>query len=175
MPKRTIFPVENLSEDTSRFLDVLNESNGLTVVLVAASYIDASLAALLHRFFIESSISDKLLDAQGGALGAFTSRCDASYALALIDKPMYQDLIKIAEIRNEFAHYHLALDFQAPNVSRLCDELKYVKSLFGTTNEQNPFEKIMVNARDRFVITVVLISQRLLINGLGIKRQGTTD
>jgi len=175
MPKRIILPVENLSEDTSKFFDVLNESNDLAVVLVAASYIDASLAALLYRFFIESSVSDKLLDVQGGALGSFTSRCDAAYALALINKPMYQDLIKIAEIRNEFAHYHLALDFQAPNVSRLCGDLRYVNSLFGTTNDQNPFEKIMTKTRDRFVITVVMISQRLLVNGLGIKRQGTTD
>src|SRR3989338_1829311 len=98
MPKRIILPVENLSEDTSKFFDVLNESNDLAVVLVAASYIDASLAALLYRFFIESSVSDKLLDVQGGALGSFTSRCDAASALALITKPMSQDLIKIAEI-----------------------------------------------------------------------------
>src|SRR5687768_16031576 len=106
MPRRPILPPEHLSEDTQQFFDVLNGSSDLVVVLVAASYIDASLAALLHKFLVESSVSSKLLDPRGGALGTFAAKLDAAYALGLIDKPLYKDLCKIAEIRNEVAHHH---------------------------------------------------------------------
>ena len=65
MPKRPILPVEDLSADTQKFFDVLNQSSDLGVVLVTASYLDASIGSLLHRFFQASAVSDKLLDIQG--------------------------------------------------------------------------------------------------------------
>lgn len=175
MGKRTILPVENLSADTEKFFDVLNKSSDLGVVLVATSYLDASLGALLHKFLITSSISDKLLDVRGGPLGTFSARSDAAYALALIERPLYQDLVKIAEIRNEFAHHHLEHDFQAPVVSELCSKLGYVESLRdGVSDRSLILEQFMAGARNRFVTTVVMLSQRLLIRGLGLERRGAS-
>jgi DNA-binding MltR family transcriptional regulator len=175
MAKRLILPVENLSEDSRKFLDVLNKSSDLGVVLVATSYLDAAVGALLHKFLIESRVSDKLLDVRGGPLGTFTARSDAAYALALIDKPLYQDLTKIAEIRNAFAHHHLELDFRDSAVASLCSQLKYAEPLFDKAPDlEQVMKQVMTQMRDRFVITVVVISQRLLGNGLGIKRRGET-
>src|SRR5205823_14441707 len=96
MTKKTILPGENLSEDTQKFLDVLNAESDLAVILVAASYIDAALASILQRFLVSGSTTERLLDARGGALGSFASRSDVCYTLGFISKPLYQDLMRIA-------------------------------------------------------------------------------
>jgi DNA-binding MltR family transcriptional regulator len=174
MAKRTVLPVENLSQDTQRLFDVLNNSSDLGVVLVGTSYLDASLGSLLHRFFIAGSTSEKLLDVGGGAIGTYSARCDLSYVLGLIDKPLYQDLSTIGRIRNEFAHHHLEHDFEVPTMVTLCSELKYVESLRdSTTGKPFGLEGLVSNTRGRFVLSLVMISQRLLLNGLSVKRRGS--
>ncbi len=172
MPKRDILPIEHLSGDIQKLLDVLNKEPDLSAILVATSYIDACLGSILERKFIESSISRQLLDGRSGALGTFAARSDICYVLGLIDKSLYKDLIKIAEIRNEVAHHHLALDFNFPSVEKLCGELAYVKSLKdGNSGKPLGLEKHMQGARSQFVMTTVIVSNRLLLTGLGLKRE----
>jgi len=176
--KRTIVPVEDLSADTKRFFDILNESSDLSVVLVATSYLDASLASMLHRYFIVSSVSDGLLDLHG-SLGTISSRASLSYAPGLIGKSLYQALVKIIEIRNTFAHHHLEHDFEVSEIANLCSELRFMESLRGDADTPLDFEQHMQTSRDRFVLTAVMISQRLLLTALGVKRvperSGTHD
>jgi DNA-binding MltR family transcriptional regulator len=170
MPRRPILPVEDLSADTQKFFDVLNQSSDLGVVLVTASYLDASIGSLLHRHFQTSAVSDKLLDIQG-PLGTISARADIAYALGLINKALYQDLLKMIEIRNAFAHHHLEQNFQVAAIGALCDELRYVFSLrAGATDQPLGFGEIARSSRDKFVISAVLISQQLLLRGLGVKR-----
>ena len=107
MTKKTILPVENLSDDTQKFFDVLSAESDLAVILIAASYLDAALASILQRFLLPGSTAERLLNARGGALGSFGIRSDICYALGFISKPLYQDLIRIAEMRNICAHHHL--------------------------------------------------------------------
>jgi DNA-binding MltR family transcriptional regulator len=171
--KRELLPPEALSGDSVEFFDTLNKEGDLAVVLVAASYLDACVGTLLGRFFIESGVSNKLLDING-ALGSFGARADASYALDLISTVLYQDLLTVVEMRNRFAHHHLALDFEDVTVRQLCGKLKWVESLRnGATKDPLGLEKFMVTTRDRFVLTVVMLSQSLLLDALSVKRQGS--
>ena len=41
----------------------------------------------------------------------------------VIDRTTFDDLRKIAKIRNRFAHHHLALSFGDPEIGRLCDAM----------------------------------------------------
>jgi DNA-binding MltR family transcriptional regulator len=167
MVKRQLVPLEILSEDSQKFFNFLNASSDLGAILVAASYLDASLAGLLHKFLIESTISDKLL-AVRGPLGTLVARADAAYALGLISKGMYKCLITIAEIRNECAHHHLELTFEDPKIKEHCEGLNYLKVLF---NDLGPLEQFTKTARARFTLSASLLSQNIIILGLGAKRR----
>lgn len=172
MVKRSIPKIEQLSKEIQELYDVLNEEGDLPVILVGASFLDASLSSILETKFISSSVAGKILDSRGGALGSFSARADVCYLLGLIDKPLYSDLLKIAEIRNEIAHHHLALSFAADSVKKMCEELSYVSTLTaGKTNEPLGMEEYIVGPRNQFFMTVVMISQRLLLIGLGLKRE----
>lgn len=171
MAKRTIIPPEGLSKDTQAFFDVLNQEPDFSVVVVAAAYLDASLAALLHRHFLESSVSDKLLASGSGALGTFAARADVSYVAGLISKPLYRDLTVFAEIRNRLAHHHLTMSFAEPELASLCAKLTYALTLKNGNLDEPMFEPGMLESpRVRYTISAVLISQRLLLSALGAER-----
>ena len=148
MPKRSIPKVEGLRADIQGLLGVLNGESDLAVVLVASSYLDACLAALLERYLRESSISAKLLDARSGALGSFVVRADVCYALSLIPKGIYQDLVVMAEIRNEFAHHHLALKFDVEDVTKRCTQLKHASTLRIADGSKLAFDQLLLQNRN---------------------------
>lgn len=169
MTKRTLIPVEHLSKGGQKLFDVMYSEGDLSTILVAASYLDATLGSILKRKLIKSSVSKKLLNIQGGAIGTFSTRADMCYILELINKPLYQDLITILKIRNEVAHHHLELDFKHKEVETLCNELSYVTTLKnGNSDEPLINEEWLDGARNQFTISVTLISQRLLLTGLGL-------
>lgn len=172
MAKKLIPQIEKLSAESKELFDVLNDGDDLSVILVATSFLDLSLASILKRRLLDNSATDRLLDPRAGALGSFVMRADACYALGLLTKPIYKDLLKIAEIRNMIAHHHLTLSFQEEGIAKLCKELGYVASIKnGSTGEQLLSARFMNTPRNQFVLTAVMISQRLLLIGLGIKRE----
>lgn len=169
MAKRRILPLKDLSADMQRFFDTLTSSSDLAVILVTASYIDASLASMLRRFFLDGSVVSKLLDIRG-PLGTIASRSDLAYVLGLIDKPLYQALHKVIEIRNEFAHHHLEHSFEAPEIRKLCEELVYLQALY--PREKHPWQvnELLKTSRNTFTLHAVLISQQLVLRGTNVKR-----
>ena len=168
MPKRELPPIERLSKEAQELFDVLNKEQDLAMILVASSFLDACLGSILGRKLKRGSVSEKLLDVRG-ILGTYSSRADMCYALDLIPKPLYQDLITIAEIRNEIAHHHLALSFASQSIESKCAKLSYVASLKNeNTDESLGMERWMTGPRNQFVMTTVMLSQRLLLIGLGI-------
>lgn len=176
--KRTILPVEALSADTQKFFDVLNDEPDFSVVVVSCAYLDACLGSILEKHLIQSEVSTKLLDVRSGVLGSFSARSDACYALGLISKRIYQDLLVLAGLRNQFAHHHLMLDFDAPGIYQMCASLKYAETLerFDMDNGELMFKPGQLeDARTRFVMTAVLISHRLLSRALEVKRIEKVD
>ena len=173
MPKRKILKVGELSEDNQKFLTVLNSESDLSVIIIAVSFIDACLASLLRIKFKKSSVSDRLLSTSG-VVGSVSARLDICYALDLVPKDMYQDIGILLQIRNEVAHHHFELDFEIQTVNDFCEKLQYVKNTkFDNTNDTSMLDQFMVGPRNRFVLTAVFISQRLMLIGLGLERSAS--
>lgn len=161
MNNKTILPVGYLSEDARNFFDVLSGENDIPAILVAASYIDASLASILKRKLRESSVSDRLLDING-PLGSITSRADVCYSLGLVERKLYQDLLLISCIRDKVAHHNNELSFTTSSIKKLCNKLGYVASLKnGNSVESLGLEEWMDGSRNQFIITATLVSHQL--------------
>jgi DNA-binding MltR family transcriptional regulator len=170
MAPRPPLPPEVLSSDTEKFFKLLNESQDSSLIVVAVSYIDACLASLLAKRLRKSSISESLLDSRAGPMGSFAVRSKLAYALALIDKPMYQDLQLLSELRNEVAHHHFELQIADPAVAAACMKLGYVSSLNnGLSDKPLMDDSWLASPRSRFTISAMLIAQRLLLTALGTK------
>lgn len=175
MPRRPPLPPEALSADGEQFYALLNGAQDVSVVVVAVSYIDACLASLLSKCFLPSSVTKELLDSGSGALGSFSARAKLAYVLALIDKTMFRDLQVLAELRNDVAHSHFELKFADATVVGHCQGLTYAASLRDHGTGHPIFTEDMLSGpRNRFMLTAVMIAQRLLLTALGtthVKRQ----
>lgn len=170
MPKRPIIPAETLSADSQKLMDVLNDGGDIAAILVATGFIDACLGSILESKLRQGKTSEKLLDPRGGALGNYAARADLCYVLGFVDEAMFQDIKKISEIRNLLAHSHMALDFNSPEIQKLCKELSYVRTLKnGDLDEPISLPGLLDCPRSQFVITSVFISQRLIIKGIEAK------
>lgn len=171
MPRRRIPPIESLSADTQAFFDTLNESSDLATVVVTASYLDASLASLLHRYLAKCSATERLLDMRG-PLGTIAARLDLAHALNLIDKPLFRAIARVIEIRNQFAHHHLEQSFASPDIAALCAQLTYLEDAGQGEKFAKYIRDHMSTPRNRFVSHAVMISQRILLKGLAVPSTG---
>lgn len=169
MSRKKVARTVDLSGDSQRVFDVLNEEQDLAVVLIGTSWLDACLESVLRAYFVESSISEKLLDPRSGALGTFGARMDAAYVLGLISPRTYTDLTRVAEIRNEFAHEHLLLTFADPRIAQACASLDFVDRFYRGVPGQ--LGEVTRQPRIRFVLTVVHLGERLLLQALGVERR----
>jgi DNA-binding MltR family transcriptional regulator len=176
MPKRTIPHIEKLSADTQAFFDTLNGTSDLAMVVVTASYLDASLASLLQRYLAKGSAAGRLLDVRG-PVGTMSARLDLAHALRLIDKPLFRALAKVIEIRNQFAHHHLEETFQSPHIAALCMQLTYLEDAGKGDAFDQYIRDHMSTPRSRFETHAIMLSQRLLMRALEIPTapDGVTD
>ena len=168
-----IHTIESLSSDTKKVFDILNKESDLACVLIGVSFLDESLRTALHRYFIKSETAANLLHPSKGALGSYGIRCDIAYSLSIVSKIIFKDLKIIGEIRNLFAHSHLELSFGSKKVIELTNKLENIDMLKYThiwQKVENPTsEDLYVNSRTRFVLSLVLIHQRIMVTGLGFK------
>ena len=172
MAKRPVLPAETLSADTQALYDVVNNEPDFSVVVVSCAYVDACLGSILEKRLLQNSASERLLDVRSGALGSFSARADICYALGLVPKRLYQDLQVLTEVRNHVAHHHVMLNFASPAVAKACQSLKYAETLerWDRDDGELMFKPGQLDdTRTRFVMSVVLMSQRLLTIALGVK------
>ncbi|WP_457390522.1 MltR family transcriptional regulator [Roseateles sp. P5_E1] len=145
-------------------LDVLNDEKDFAIVIIATGYLDACLGSLLRSSLLRSGVTDQLLDPGRGALGSLTVRADLAYSMSLIPKAMYQDLIQLAQVRNMFAHHHIALSFADLDIQKACSSLNYMSTLKNGDLDELLFHagRPLPPPKERFKFTALFILDFLL-------------
>jgi hypothetical protein len=126
---RPIPSADKLLGESQALYDAFNKHEDLPCVLLVTSYLDACLEAMLHKYFIDSSVANAILDPQTGFLGSLSSRAKLAYCLGLISKPMYINLDLIGQLRNRFAHEYLEVTFDDVKAVELTNQ--FVMPTFG--------------------------------------------
>ena len=104
-------------------------------MLVAGEALNELLGELLSRLFVDDKASLELLDGGSrGALGSFSARAEACFALGLISVAERNDLAKIRKLRNEAAHFGHGnvFSFDHARTWDRCKELKAKAPTFFT-------------------------------------------
>ncbi|OGQ86580.1 MAG: hypothetical protein A2512_10940 [Deltaproteobacteria bacterium RIFOXYD12_FULL_56_24] len=179
MGKAKLVKFEELNSDTQAVYDVLNGESDLPCILIGTNFLDQILASLVEQTFIKSSVAQKMLNPNGGCIGTFSARTDLAYCLELINKKQYHDLVAIGEIRNKFAHSHLALSFMDQEIMEKCNQL-VAWQIFTLGNADEPQPENITNkmlgmeAKNQFKLSVVFLGNQLSLNFLEIRRKKGT-
>lgn len=158
--------LDTLFNDREKLTEVLNNESSMGCILVTSSFLDRCLMLLLKDIFIKSSKKTvNELFKLGGLLNDFSNKAKLCYSLSLVDKSDYCDLIKIAEIRNLFAHSHILLDFNDISIQMKCNELKGWED--PSTKEQLKLfsDKLNTVARLKFIFTGINIIDKIMADG----------
>lgn len=108
----------------------LVDSDDRATGLIGAIGIETLLDRLLRTCFIDSKKEvDSLLSSNNSnaPLNSFYSKIKASYCLGLLSKMEYEDIQKIRDIRNIFAHHLYDCTFEQEDIKNICKNFWAVK------------------------------------------------
>jgi len=86
--------------------------------LLAAAILDYELSLLLGNSFIDNNRINRKIFSPNGPLGTFSAKIDISYLLGHLPKDGFNKMHIIRNIRNEFGHSAIALNFDVPSISQ---------------------------------------------------------
>ncbi len=110
-------------KDWKKFLREFHNKSDRTTAIISATYLENQLRQLLTTFFIdEPDIVSQILD-PGQALGSFRTLVTSAYALGLVSKDEYEDLLLIDKIRNILVSQVNGQTFDDPDVRKICFRL----------------------------------------------------
>src|ERR1700730_9248824 len=148
MPPRARKGIRNLSrpvEDGTdgEFIDALKEieeAPDRVAAIVGAALVEDALRWALNSFFLLqiSDIEERELFENDGVLSSFHAKILMGFALGLFGTAARNDLVRIKNIRNAFAHAPRPLSFDTPEIASECEKLRYIDA---TT--RNPDRTIM--------------------------------
>lgn len=153
----------DLIDECHALIEALKIENDLACILLSGSFLDSCLLKLLNSYFQKSSVTNRILNPRGGFLGNFAARCDLLYCLALISKPVYQNLMAIAIIRNVTAHSPLAISFHDEKIATQCLGLQFPQFVCCEISADGKAPSICTDPRERFALVVTLVSNRVLM------------
>lgn len=146
---------DDSGEKIQRLFDAVNSESPMPAALVCAAFIDECLADVLREYFIEGKTSESLLKSDR-MIGSLFARAQVAYCLGLIGKQMFQNITTIGEIRNVFAHNPALLDFDSPDIAKLCGQLVEKEPAQQIGDPIPEFVRIAhAQPRERFISTAI--------------------
>ena len=142
--------------DFSAFLDEFQQETDRGAALVGAALIDLKLADTLRSFMVSLAAARSLLDGGTAALGTFSARIKATFALGLIDDNEQRERDIIRRVRNEFAHRPHGVGFDDPAIATFCERLQ-PDLPGGRDQHKGRFRFIFINA---VILTVLRLTYR---------------
>jgi DNA-binding MltR family transcriptional regulator len=126
-------PIIELSKETLARIEALKQldkDSDRALGVTCAAIVDEALAECLRKHFVQvnsdiRSRIDWLMD-PGGALSAFGLRIDLGWVLGIYGKAARQEMARIKDIRNDFAHEVSIYSFDDPLIAKRVDQLTLV-------------------------------------------------
>ena len=176
---------DNYDSRTKWFLDTLETQaeSDRGVVLVCATYLEDLLGRLLVAFFklermflegqdVHESRTRAVKSLLKGNLSNFAPRIELAFALGLIEKWQRDDLDKIRDIRNTFAHKLEVIDFSDEEVRKLILSLRTA-----SRSEEKPEREMLDKkaSRKRFEVFSAFLGGVLQARISSLEESGTIE
>lgn len=145
-------------ERFSRMIESVKDEGDRACALILTANLDNRLSELIVEFSVELSKErrERILD---GFLSTFSSRITLCYMMGLIAKNEFDDLHRIRDIRNLFAHEESGLNFKEAKISNWCKSLFLIQEM---TRDYPEFKDHCKEPRDAFVICAASLTLLLL-------------
>jgi len=143
-------------QELSRVLLAIGGAQQRGSALLACAWLADSLGEALKTRLLPDPQSLKILFTNRGALADFQPRIHLAYAIRLIEKDFRDELERIRDIRNEFAHLRDPVDFSDRSIRDRCQNLETARLFEEAASDtfESPY--------DRFIVSVGLLAGMLV-------------
>lgn len=125
------------TDELMALLDELRDSHDrAAAIIVAALAEDALEQAIMTRLIPLSETHRKELFDGEAPLSSFSAKIKLAHAMAIIDKDTRYDLIKIKNIRNDFAHAKVPVTFGTAEIRNECATLNILSRLTASARKE---------------------------------------
>ncbi len=131
----------------SAFEQLTNDSDR-AAGLVAAAIVEQRLEEVI-KFWLEKDleVQEKLFRVSG-PLGTFSVKIDLAYLMGIITSEGRKDLIRMKDIRNDFAHKLDIDSFKVQSIADRCKNLRLVDTHVAEPHPNSPFRSTYVQEKD---------------------------
>lgn len=142
-----------LDEHIQDILHELDNQSDRGVALIAAAIVDLSLGRLMRCRLVDyKNCSEILFEKEGAPLSAFSAKIKIARAIGVVGPYTEGHLDSIRQIRNQFAHSPLKIDFTNPLIAA------EINKLLPDNAEWKPE---WTPERRRFIGTTIILAQAL--------------
>lgn len=124
-----------------------DRERGTALALVAR--LDTELQAALRRVMIEDKKTVDQIFSENGPLFQFGPKIRIAYVFGILEKNIYDDLLVVSRIRNDFAHKLEAKSFKWDRIRSNVDNLK-VAEFYRKRYKLDYFDVIFAGAKEAF-------------------------
>jgi hypothetical protein len=118
-------------------LEIYGGSDRVAAIMSGA-LVEDSLAKVISAYLTDSRDQAALFYDQGAPFGTFKARIVAGKAMGLFSASVAEDMDIIRDIRNQFAHALLSIDFLNPHIVAACERMNSKVGLGGIAPNPRP-------------------------------------
>jgi DNA-binding MltR family transcriptional regulator len=172
--------IEAVQKKLEVLLAALRSETDIIVAVVATSYLEHAIGALLRSHFASGGTSEKLLKSTG-VLGSFQAKIDLAYCLGMISGNFKFNLERIADIRNRFAHTLDEASFSDPKIVEWCNALKKPRQIVVWVGmdeaTQKHLREQLATPKNTFISIATSLAVTLLMAAVNTQQctENTTD
>lgn len=150
-----------------RVIIEIEKQTDRAAAIIAGAFVERRLTNTIKNRIRRRSESEQKaladLFRESGPLGSFHARIDLGFVMGVYPEEVWKDLHTIKLIRNEFAHRTAPLEFNTPEIRRLCRRLdlpNFRKPRLISLDPETLEPAVPLNPsnpRDRFIQTIQLV------------------
>ena len=115
-----------------KIIEELETQTDRGVAIIGAEYLNERLGTALRKTFTEG-IEERFFS-------SFYAKIEIAFAMGFYGEKTLKDLHCIRKIRNKFAHTVEPVNFETPEISKICNELWYSKNCLALGKSELPIE-----------------------------------
>lgn len=108
-------------------IDELHNASDRTLAIIGSALVENYLTDAIKRRLRQHANAANQLFQPTGAVGAFRSKVCLGFLMGIYEESIFDDLNRVATMRNDFAHKAEPLKFETPKIASQCSALSIVE------------------------------------------------
>ncbi|WP_293943124.1 hypothetical protein [Sphingomonas sp.] len=158
-------------EELGVALSEIADGSDRVAAIMGCALVENTLVGALITCLEDASDAAKLFDDERGPFKSFYAQIVAAKAMGLFDAKIASALHAVRQIRNEFAHAILSLEFETESIAKMCIKLKSFENKDAHHEKVSPPRRYFEHACYELTCELIRVGTRKFEKDITIMKQ----